>query len=148
MNKNIFASTHPDIQTEEIISSKQPTEYTCPRCQDQKLNLTAGKNSKYFQCEQCGGVWFEINELEKTIDANVKFKLPKMLHPQTLNQSKRTFCPSCVTKMSLIKSLEIQNMEIATCMICQGRWLDGVQIAELQNRGLLNQLKGLIMRLF
>ncbi|MFH1231862.1 MAG: ATP-dependent sacrificial sulfur transferase LarE [Planctomycetota bacterium] len=123
--------------------------YLCPHCQNQKLKETVTEKNKYHQCNQCGGVWFEINELEKAVENKIEFYLPETIKTsETIEKIKQTKCPSCSTNMSIIKSLEIPDVKISACMICQGRWISGQQIAQFQKRGLLKQVGIFIMRLF
>ncbi|MFH0888208.1 MAG: ATP-dependent sacrificial sulfur transferase LarE [Planctomycetota bacterium] len=157
MNKNITTLlsdpklTDTSSQNINLLDNNlDAKDYSCPHCHNQKLNKTDIKENEYHQCSQCGGVWFEINELEKAVENKIEFyssqpiKTPEITEKDT-NPIK---CPACSTNMSIIKSLEIPDIKISACMICQGRWISGQQIAQLQKRGLLKQVKCFIMRLF
>jgi uncharacterized protein len=118
----------------------------CPHCQDQKLYETVAKNTRYRQCEKCGGIWFNINELEKAVGDKIRFSLPQTASPAAATNQAR--CPSCFTPMSAIKSLELPDVNVSACMICQGRWMEGSEVAKLQARGIFSHVKSFIMRLF
>ncbi|MBI5779572.1 MAG: ATP-dependent sacrificial sulfur transferase LarE [Planctomycetes bacterium] len=150
MNKNIST-----LSTEEAVQEAQTpgaemdlavAYFTCPHCQDQKLYETVTKNTRYRQCEKCGGIWFNINEMEKAVGDKIRFNLPQSATPQeTMTTAK---CPACFTNMSVIRGLELPDVKISACMICQGRWINGSEVAKLQARGIFNQVKSFIMRLF
>lgn len=145
MNKNLAT-----LETEEPIGHEELdlniAYCACPHCQDQKLYETVAKNARYRQCGKCGGIWFNINEMEKAVGDKIKFNLPQTAAPA--EAAGQTKCPSCFTQMSAIKSLELPDINVSACMICQGRWIEGAEVAKLQARGIFNQVKSLIMRLF
>ena len=160
MNKNIkTCSTNicnqtgeSHLENEEYISFEgtPPYHYRCPRCHDQKLHKTISGANEHFQCHNCGGTWFGINELEKAIADKIKFNMPENVIPIEFNEHipGPIKCPSCLVTMSNIQSFEIPDTKVSACMICQGRWLDGSQIALLQNRGLVKQLKNFVASFF
>lgn len=157
MNKNINNSssiTKSEImpQNDEYISFDTHTfyHYRCPRCHDQKLHKTISGACDYFQCHNCGGIWFNINELEKAITNKIKLQIPESVIPAEFNEYMPTSikCPSCLVTMSNIKSFEIPDVKVCACMICQGRWMDGSQINTMQNNGILRQVKNFVASLF
>ncbi len=150
MNKNIRTlSTEEAIQEAQISDAEMDlavTYFNCPHCQDQKLYETVAKNTRYRQCEKCGGIWFNINEMEKAVGDKIKFTLPQAANPQETTTPAK--CPACFTNMSPIRGLELPDIKVSACMICQGRWIEGSEVAKLQARGIFSQVKSFIMRLF
>jgi Zn-finger nucleic acid-binding protein len=150
MNKNIATLATEEISQEELTDNNTidlaVTYFNCPHCQDQKLYETVTKNARYRQCEKCGGIWFNINELEKAVGDKIKFTVPQSATPQ--ESSSQAKCPACFTTMSAIRGLELPDVRVSACMICQGRWIEGTEVAKLQARGIFSQVKSFIMRLF
>ena len=150
MNKNISTlSTEEAIQNEVTNDNEidlAVSYFNCPHCQDQKLYETVTKNTRYRQCEKCGGIWFNINEMEKAVGDKIRFNMPDAANPQETTTPAK--CPSCFTNMSSIRGLELPDIKVSACMICQGRWIEGSEVAELQARGIFSQVKSFIMRLF
>jgi pyridinium-3,5-biscarboxylic acid mononucleotide sulfurtransferase len=145
--ENINTNTNNISSTDDNSDTKN---YYCPHCQNKKLTEIDNKKNKYYQCTQCGGVWFEINGLEKAIENKIEFYSAKEIKSSGEKDTNiaRIKCPSCLARMSIIRSIEIPDIKISACMICQGRWISSQQIAQLQKRGLLKQMKSFIMRLF
>jgi uncharacterized protein len=155
MNKNITTLSTEEAVQEEAIQEEllahnaidlAVTYFNCPHCQDQKLYETVTKNTRYRQCEKCGGIWFNINELEKAVGDKIRFNMPQTANPQETTAPAK--CPACFTNMSTIRGLELPDIKVSACMICQGRWIDGSEVAKLQARGIFSQVKSFIMRLF
>lgn len=155
MNKNIKTTIPAGTakpMTSAITETAEPEEIVylaCPRCLDQKLEEMVTKESRFLQCAHCGGIWFGLNELEKALGKNVKFALPTGALPaEYVPRASKPLCPTCQANMVHIKALDIPDLGVEACLICQGRWLDGQEVSRLQNRGLLKQLKNFVMRLF
>ena len=150
MNKNITTlSTEETVQEAQMPVTEMDLAvnyFNCPHCQDQKLYETVAKNTRYRQCEKCGGIWFNINEMEKAVGDKIKFTLPQAANPQETTTPAK--CPACFTNMSAIRGLELPDIKLSACMICQGRWIEGSEVAKLQARGIFSQVKSFIMRLF
>jgi len=150
MNKNISTLSTEEALQGELTAYNEidlaVSYFNCPHCQDQKLYETVTKNTRYRQCEKCGGIWFNINEMEKAVGDKIRFNMPDAANPQETTTPAK--CPSCFTNMSSIRGLELPDIKVSACMICQGRWIEGSEVAELQARGIFSQVKSFIMRLF
>lgn len=162
MNRNISREEYIDVETDaateaadEIQEVKVIDSYlACPDCRDNELDEIITRPGHYKQCGHCGGVWFNVNELEKALGQRVKFNIPSEVRaatgsPESVRKnSGKSACPLCQTPLVRIKSIDAPDMEIAACMICQGRWVAGAEIARLQDKGLFAQIKTFVMRLF
>lgn len=135
-----------ETATKEVTS---PTALSCPRCMDHQLEEVSNKEAFYKQCSFCKGIWFNINELTKALGNNVKFTAPEEKSPKGLKTSSlRPFCPICDVHLIHLNALEMPEITVEACVICQGRWVDGHEIAQFQNRGLFTQIKNFVMSLF
>ena len=145
MNPQASATAVADIQDgDEIIYM------TCPRCQSSRLENIISKETKYRQCADCGGIWFELNELERALGKRIKFIVPDVPEHKNnyVSHAYKALCPVCRTQLIHIKSIDIPELGVEACLVCQGRWVDGAEIKKLQDQGLLTQVKKLVMRLF
>ena len=84
--------------------------------------------------------------MEKAVGDKIRFNVPEAADTQETKTPAK--CPSCFTNMSSIRGLELPDIKVSACMICQGRWIEGSEVAKLQARGIFNQVKSFIMRLF
>ena len=121
---------------------------TCPRCQNKRLQEVITSGSRLKECPHCRGMWFNLNELEKALGHGLKLTWHKDATPPEIDTVRKPLCPICQTRLVQIKSLEIPDLKVWACTVCQGRWADGVEITKLQKRGLLSSIKEFVMRLF
>lgn len=153
-NSQASATAVADIQDgDEII------DMTCPRCQSSKMEKVIVRHggsaegmtqeSKYKQCTECGGIWFELNELERALGKKIQFGVPVAAKSNNnVSHAYKPFCPLCRTQLIHIKSLDVPELGVEACLICQGRWVDGAEIKKLQEHGFFKQVKSFVMRLF
>ncbi|MDI6788554.1 MAG: zf-TFIIB domain-containing protein, partial [Planctomycetota bacterium] len=91
MNKSISNLSDTQVETADVTQPRHssglhsvPQDFTqneefnvavglffCPRCNNEKLHQIITKTSRYRQCENCGGIWFNINELEKAVGEKI-----------------------------------------------------------------------------
>lgn len=121
----------------------------CPRCYTQKLQEVVTEDGAFFrQCLTCGGIWFGLNELEKALNNQTKFPQPTISLSTPPSRKNKTICPVCQTILIQIKSLEIPNLVLYACTICQGRWIEGTDIKYLSNHNFFTRVKNFILNLF
>lgn len=134
---------------EDITENTNAFRYlSCPSCQNKRLQEIVTSGSRLKQCPHCQGVWFNLNELEKVLGHGFKLTWHKDTTLPEIDTAHKPSCPICQTQLVRIKSLEISNLVVWACQICQGRWVEGKEIANLQKRGLLSSIKEFVMRLF
>jgi Zn-finger nucleic acid-binding protein len=153
MNKKIANAVRPDVYrgaTAEMESRDNIGSYlTCPRCLEEQLKEMVTPEVHYFQCSHCGGIWFGLNELEKALGKNAKFTMPSGVDAtEYLPRAAKPACPVCQTALVRIKALDVPDLEVDACLVCQGRWVDGREISRHQKQGLFTHLKDFVMRLF
>jgi Zn-finger nucleic acid-binding protein len=140
---------YTDTSEESVMDTTNVFQYlNCPRCQNKRLQDVVTSKTKLKQCPHCQGMWFNLNELEHALGRKVKFTWSKTPEAHHHNHMHKPSCPICQTHLVQIKSLEIPDLVVWACMVCQGRWVDGAEIIKLQKRGLLSALKEFVMRLF
>ncbi|MCK4908351.1 MAG: ATP-dependent sacrificial sulfur transferase LarE [Planctomycetes bacterium] len=144
--KSFEPLTEPDLGIKEEV--KKFLSLDCPTCRDHKLEEMNVAESKYKQCPHCGGAWFSINELEKAIGRGVKFSLPDNTTVENLPRTATPVCPVCQTDLIQIKAVGQADLVVSACLICQGRWMDGPEIARQQKKGFFSQIREMVMRLF
>ncbi|MFC1524986.1 zf-TFIIB domain-containing protein [Planctomycetota bacterium] len=121
---------------------------SCPCCQNKRLQDVVTAGSRLKQCPHCQGIWFNLNELERVLGDGLKLTWRKDNKASTTGTNHKPLCPICQTRLVRTKSLEISDLIVWACQVCQGRWVDGDEITKLQKRGLLSSIKEFVMRLF
>lgn len=148
MNTRIWNEQKNLSNAVEVMDEPVANVYlACPRCNEQ-LTEVVSSDSRGKQCPHCGGIWFHLNELEKALGNDVRFVVPADAAVEIGAASTKSACPVCQAEMVRIKALNVSDVEVWACVICQGRWLNGTEVAKLQNRGFFIQIKNFVMRLF
>jgi uncharacterized protein len=106
----------------------------CPKC-DGVLQLVVQDNIEVDRCDQCGGLWFDMLEVDRlqkakssasaidTGDANVG---------EDLNQQGKIECPRCRTQMIRMVDLRQHHIWYESCPVCYGKWFDAGEFKDLQ----------------
>lgn len=151
-NGEVWSRPQANVTSEAGTATEEkesPTTIFCPRCMTHQLAEATAKEIYYKQCPHCGGMWFNINELEKALGNKVKFAMPEGTVPEKFStHSLKPTCPTCNVHLIHINALETPELAVEACVICQGRWVDGSEIAQFQNRGLFAQIKNFVISLF
>ena len=113
----------------------------CPNC-GARLNKYVYHGTAVDVCADCGGVWFEGEELklfiskflernsdipEAKIDLNKQIKIQKEIE---YSESLR-LCPKCGDRMPVFNFAYDSNIILNRCDICEGIWADGKEIHAL-----------------
>ncbi|MCF7845405.1 MAG: zf-TFIIB domain-containing protein [Candidatus Pacebacteria bacterium] len=99
----------------------------CPSC-NQKLKEISFYGVKIDYCEQCKGIWFEKEELDRAKD--LKQETINWLDVDLWDKTERfkmskkeRQCPEC--KLSLYEvNYDDSEIKVDVCSICEGVWLD------------------------
>ena len=109
----------------------------CPRCKTQlKVNTVTDVKLSFEAdtCPNCGGIWFDKNEL---------FKIDKIIEPTFLEirkipkkseQLATLYCPSCSDHPRLEKAEHPRDSKVIFdyCETCKGIWLDKGELEAIQ----------------
>jgi len=126
-----------------------PAYMNCPRCDSRKLENRVIRDTKFKQCPDCGGIWFELNELERAFGDNIRFGIPdKAKSKNYVSQAFKAACPVCQAQLVHIKAIDMPELSVEACLICQGRWVDGAEVKKFQQRGFLTKIKNFVLSLF
>lgn len=99
----------------------------CPKC-EKDLTPQLLENVEIDQCAQCGGTWFDRDELRKAKDATdpdlnwMDFEIWREEDHFQISPGSRP-CPRCQAPMATIAYGDT-GVEIDVCPQCEGIWLD------------------------
>jgi Zn-finger nucleic acid-binding protein len=105
----------------------------CPRCktigEDHQLTQTNLGNMEVDFCLNCGGMWFDKQELAQAIilpEEQVKAITKKLDNTIEIDKQKdvELECPKCSTAMYKYRYMYTSNIYIDSCEVCEGIWLD------------------------
>ena len=89
----------------------------CPRCHV-KLEIVYDKDIELDECSQCGGLWFDPNELNKIIGGEKSVE-GMIFVSNKLGEQLR--CPDCNIPMEYCT---VEGVTVDICQECEGIWLD------------------------
>lgn len=105
----------------------------CPKCKyTEMLEKDSGFGFMVDECPECGGRWYDANELQQRVKDKDKFSRAVsegMLRPRPASRE----CPRCEETMTN-GGLVSEFLRVDFCPKCQGFWLDQNEI------GLLDRL--------
>ncbi len=121
----------------------------CPRClvNSKEVNLenTVLEGIELDLCPECGGIWFDKQELasaislDKQIITNLYDKLSDLKtnddkNKDTLESKDYSLnCPRCNLPMNKYKYMYTSNIYIDSCDKCEGIWLDKGELLNIVN---------------
>ncbi|MGB9735413.1 MAG: zf-TFIIB domain-containing protein [bacterium] len=106
----------------------------CPNC-DIEMNqcsveLTPGTSVTVDQCHECGGVWFDRNELyqfREIPDTILEIDREKLAKPVSVKEHLN--CPVCHTPMFKYTDPIFKNMVVfMLCKNCGGIWMNSSEV--------------------
>ncbi|RZF83032.1 rhomboid family intramembrane serine protease [Pseudoalteromonas sp. CO325X] len=107
----------------------------CPHCVDEYLEVTEYQGEEIDVCLECGGLWFEKNEVNRMLnevnDGPVGEKYEHNFG-EHVGISERD-CPDCSTLMERYHLLEHYHSEIDVCRHCDGSWIEKEQLESVEN---------------
>jgi len=101
--------------------------------------LTVGE-MEVDKCNKCSGIWFDIGELDKVIESEAMEALKNEVDNNQDHDVQRGKCPKCGGEGNMVQvtSLKKSDIHVDTCSVCYGQWLDGGEIAELTDQGMIS----------
>lgn len=117
----------------------------CPKCEAESLRSHRIGEIDVDQCEACGGVWFDLGELDDTLEDGGRGDLKYVEATLPGDDMKPAPCPRCggTGNMVPVKNVE-HGFHIDTCTVCQGKWLDGGELEILEEKNLLERIHDLL----
>jgi len=94
------------------------TRMECPRCNSTLYAVERG-GLRLDHCWDCGGIWFEKDELDEIIDKEGTIELLIQITGKLKGEGLK--CPKCREIMS---THEIFGVYVDHCNICNGIWMD------------------------
>lgn len=107
----------------------------CPHCKTHALEVTNYQGEEIDICRECGGLWFEKNEVNRMIDeindgpVGDKFETS---FGDSLGISELD-CPDCDKSLERFHLLEDFHTEIDICRHCDGTWIDKDELEGVEN---------------
>lgn len=114
----------------------------CPKCSNE-LKTIEKKGIEVDYCENCKGVWFDLNELED-LSNNVKefdFVAPRLEYlkiQETIEKDKK--CPRCSAKMYKV-TMNNKPPMFDCCPNNHGYWFDAKELEEYVRNNLITSKK-------
>ena len=109
----------------------------CPNC-NKPLNRIAFMGVQLDDCPDCGGIWFDADELQQLkharanswedLEAKVAPRSPETTTP-TSGAAK--VCPKCGTSMHPYRYLFNSDVHLDECEKCGGTWVDDNELAAM-----------------
>ncbi len=95
----------------------------CPRCAVELTEISRD-DSIIQRCVECGGLWVDVTDLNKTLlHANLPAlsALGGMVNPDEM----AGMCPACNVDLVAVEGGEKKSMSYDTCESCGGLWIEG-----------------------
>lgn len=107
----------------------------CPKCDNSKLVATIYEGEEIDVCRDCGGLWFEKNEVNRMIEEVNDGPIGECYSEnfgECLGESDLN-CPDCNENMTRHHLLESYQAEIDICRSCDGSWVDKEELQAVQH---------------
>ncbi|MEK7867437.1 MAG: zf-TFIIB domain-containing protein [Planctomycetota bacterium] len=110
----------------------------CSRC-DVEMTILAANDATCSHCPKCGGMWFEVNALDRVVDHGLH-SLPLLADlPETAPPAPP--CPACANPLHALTTIGPVRLRVGACKVCHGRWLDGQELRAVRGSGVLGTLR-------
>ncbi len=110
----------------------------CARC-DAEMTALLCEDVPFAHCPTCGGMWFEVNALDRAAEAGLG-RLPRVAAlPE--EAPARPFCPSCQTPLHDLVTLGAPPLHVGACKVCHGRWLEAQELEAHRGRGVWGRIR-------
>ncbi len=110
----------------------------CARC-DVEMATLAANESTFCHCPRCGGLWFEVNVLDRVVEEGtgrlpLVAGLPEEAPPLPP-------CPACAIPLHGLTTIGPVRLRVGACKVCHGRWLDAQELRTVRGRGVFGALR-------
>ena len=92
-------------------------------------------------CPSCQGAWVPFASLESVMPRLAELA-PQAVEPlgQDFDPGEKLKCPDCGGDLVAVRSNEVRGAAVRTCLVCFGRWIDGIELSKLRKRGFFGRL--------
>jgi Zn-finger nucleic acid-binding protein/membrane associated rhomboid family serine protease len=125
-----------------LVSVRQHKKMDCPDCQSAMTPYLC-ESAVIDKCDQCGGIWFDKNELSIFQQSVKKYDLTDLkVEEGLLDLSGRyqiSECPRC--KQALVEQAQgtFKKVHLQCCTKCRGQWVKSDQLIQLVDLLKINQ---------
>jgi uncharacterized protein len=109
----------------------------CPNCHKPLTRFTF-KNVQLDDCPECGGIWFDADELRQVkasgpdawteIESQVAPRSPETTAPKAGYERK---CPKCGVDMQPYRYMINSDVHLDECEQCGGTWVDDTELVAM-----------------
>ncbi len=120
----------------------------CPKCGGE-LYPVAQDNIEIDRCRKCGGMWFdmlEVDRLRKVKGSAKALDVGDEASGEELNQQGKIDCPRCHTQMIRMVDLQQHHIWYESCSVCYGKWFDAGEFKDLQEASIFDFFRDLFAR--
>lgn len=123
----------------------------CPKCESAELQEATvpladrsvpgpGDETTILEidrCPECGGVWFDADELDKYLGAKLKVPPLPPAPPARAAEldAKRGNCPRCAVVLDRRPARSNPRVTVDACGKCAGVWVDGAELTDAGGEG-------------
>ncbi len=117
-----------------LISVRQHQKIICPDC-NCKMTAYLCESAVIDKCDQCGGIWFDKNELTIFQQSIKKYDLRELMADEGLQAISGRYqisdCPRC--QQPLVEQVQgaFKKVHLQCCTKCQGQWLKSNELIQL-----------------
>ena len=107
------------------------------------MECRPGMEVTYYECEDCGGIWFNAGELETLFRKRLRIALPPLPGEDQARETSgdaprhpANQCPHCGDGVHLIPktTYAARNVQVLGCPVCFGHYLSRAQTREIVSR--------------
>lgn len=107
----------------------------CPKCQSAMERVPVGL-VEVDRCTACGGIWFDMLEEEKIIQAGEAAAIDVGdAQVGASRDAQRLDCPRCHTRTIRMVDAEQPHIHFESCKYCYGRFFDAGEFRDLAEPG-------------
>ena len=116
----------------------------CVKCNGTLETVTV-EGIELDRCDKCSGIWFDLGELEKILEAGNIDALKNEVDNNKGHNEMKGRCPRCGGRGNMIRvaSLKTEGVHIDTCALCYGQWLDGGELEAFTKEKFIDRLRSL-----
>lgn len=117
----------------------------CPKCSG-TLQPIVHDTIEIDRCDQCGGLWFDMLELDRLRKQKGSAQLDTGDARAAADHNRQTKveCPRCHTPMIPMVDLQQSHIWYESCSVCYGKWFDAGEFKDLSEHTVFDFFRGLL----